>query len=206
MTATYDVWADPELTELVQTDPMLIAIADALTEAAPAAAMLRKRVTRRKMTYLAVAAAIVVAAAIPAVAFSHGIESFLGLISSPAVARNWVQATLIDPIPKSAPAGSTVTVRWKLWSRDQHGKVVPFGAADLFARIVNPARTDVTRAPARCYDGRKAIYCHDGRFYARIRVPSGGIGMIQVGIMGWTEAPAGRSKPAPGLFPITNYP
>lgn len=70
MTATYDVWADPELTELVQTDPMLIAIADALTEAAPAAAMLRKRVTRRKMTYLAVAAAIVVAAAIPAVALA----------------------------------------------------------------------------------------------------------------------------------------
>lgn len=206
MTATYDVWVDPDLTDLIQADPTLIAIADALAEAAPAAATSGSRVTRRRVTYVAVAAAILLAAAIPAVALSRGIQSFLGLISNPPVARNWVQATLIDPIPHSAPAGSTVTVQWKLWSRDQHGKVVPFGAADLFARIVNPARTAVTRAPARCHDGRKAIYCHDGRFYARIRVPSGGIGRIQVGIMGWSDGPSGRSKPAPGLFPITNYP
>ena len=208
MTATLDVWTDPELTELARADPTLIAIADALTEAAPAANSFRsqRQLPRRRVTYIVLAAAVVVASAIPAVALSRGLQSFLGLISNPPVARNWVQATLIEPIPTNAPAGRTVIVRWKLWSRDQNGKIVPFGATDLFARIVNPTHTQATRAPARCHNGRKAMYCHDGRFYARIRVPSGGIGSIQVGIMGWSNGPSGTSKPAPGLFPITNNP
>jgi hypothetical protein len=204
MRSNLDVWTDPDLAEMMKTDPGLVAIADVVVQAAPAGRPQTRR--RLRASHAAVAVALLLIAAVPAVAFSRDLQRRLGFISNPPVARNWVQATLISPIPKSAPAGSTVTVRWKLWSLDQHGKVAPFGAADLFARIVNPARTRVTRADARCHDGRKAIYCHDGHFYARIRVPSGGIGKIQVGIMGWSDGPGGRSKPAPGLFPITNYP
>jgi hypothetical protein len=199
-----DVWTDPDLAEMVKTDPRLIAIADVVVQAAPA----RRPQTRKRLraSHAAFAFALLLIAAVPAVALSRDLQRRLGFISNPPVARNWVQATLIGPIPKSAPAGSTVIVRWKLWSLDQHGKVAPFGAADLFARIVNPTHTQVTTARARCHDGRRAIYCLDGRFFARIRVPSGGIGRVQVGIMGWSEGPGGRSKPAPGLFPITNYP
>ncbi|HEU5371579.1 MAG TPA: hypothetical protein VFU51_04235 [Gaiellaceae bacterium] len=196
---TIDVWTDPELTDLVRTDPGLVVIADVLAQSA-----IRKRSPRRRVAYVVAAATLIAAAVLPAVALSHGLRSLLG-ITNPPVARNWVQATLIDPIPRSAPAGSTVVVRWKLWSYDQHGKVTPFGAAELFARIVNPARTRATRAVARCHDGRRALYCHDGRFQARIRVPSGGIGRIQVGIIGYSDGPSGRTS-APGLFPITNYP
>lgn len=208
MTATTDVWTDPELRELVRTDPSLVVIADALTQVARGTELPKQSLLRR-FRYVAAALVVLAAGAVPAVALSRGLQSFLGLISNPPVARNWVQATLISPIPRSEPGGSTVVVRWKLWSRDQHGKVVPFGAAELFARIVNPTRTQVTTTPARCHNGRKAIYCHDGRFYARIRVPSGGIGRIQVGILGSSlDAPGepGSSNPAPGLFPISNYP
>lgn len=207
MNLAVDVWTDPELDDLVRTDPGLVAIADVLTEASRRT-RLQKRPPARRGRYLAVAAVLLVAAALPTVALSHRLQNFLGLTPPPAD-RSKAQATLIDPIPRNAPGGSTVTVRWKLWSRDQHGNVVPFGAAQLFARIVNPARTEVTTSPARCHNGRKAIYCHDGQFYARIRVPNGGIGGIQIGILGFSlDAPGqpGRSKPAPGLFPITNYP
>ena len=203
MNTATDVWTDPELRDLARTDPGLVAIADALTQAARQAE-LPKRLAQRRLRYLAAAAAAFVACALPAVALSRGVRSFLGL-TSPPVARNWVQATLIAPIPRSAPRGSTVTVRWKLWSLDQHGKVAPFDAAELFARIVNPARTQATTAPARCENGRRAIYCHSGHFFARIRVPRGGIGRIQVGIIGYSDA-SGSLKPAPNLFPITNYP
>lgn len=207
MNVAVDVWTDPELNDLLSSDPSLVAIADALTGASRRTT-LRRRPPLRRWRYVAAAAVLFVAGVVPAVALSTGLRSFLGLTPPPA-ARSKVQATLIDPIPSGAPAGRIVTVRWKLWSRDEHGKVVPFGAAQLFARIVNPAGTRVTTTPARCHNGRKAIYCHDGRFYARIRVPSGGIGKIQVGILGFTlDAPGqpGRSKPAAGLFPITNYP
>lgn len=192
MTAPVDVWVDPDLSELLRSDPTLVAVADALTQAAPAAAKSRMRPTVR---YVGVAAALFLAAAIPSVALSRGLQSMLGLISNPPVARNWVQATLTSPVPKNAAAGSTVVIRWKLWSRDQHGKIVPFDAGGLFARLVNPAHTAAKTAPAH---GRQ------GQYSATIRVPSGGIGMVQVGIMGWNTL-HGRT-PAPVLFPITNYP
>lgn len=195
MTATVDVWADPELTELVRTDPTLIAIADALTDPAAAVITPRHRSDRRPVTYVAAAAVVILAAAIPSVALSRGLQSFLGLVSSPPVARNWVQATLTSSVAKSAPAGSSVVIRWKLWSRDQHGKLMPFDAGGLFARIVNPTHTQETTAPAH---GSR------GEYSARIRVPSGGIGSVQVGIMGWNTT-HGRT-PAPVVFPITNYP
>ena len=195
MTAPIDVWVDPDLSELVRSDPTLVAVADALTQAAPAAAKSRMRPTRPAVRYVVVAAALFLAAAIPSVALSRGLQSMLGLISNPPVARNWVQATLTSPVPKNAAAGSTVVIRWKLWSRDQHGKIVPFDAGGLFARLVNPAHTAAKTAP---------VHGGHGQYSAMIRVPRGGIGMVQVGIMGWNTFHGQR--PAPVLFPITNYP
>lgn len=194
MRSSVDVWTDPDFAALVKTDPRLVAIADVVAQAAPAARP-QTRVWLRA-SYAAVAAALLVIAAVPAVAFSRDLQRLFGLVSSPPVARNWVQATLTRPVPTNAPAGTIVRIQWKLWSRDQHGKIVSFDAGGIFARIVNPNHTAATRAAA---SGQH------GRYQARVRVPTGGIGAIQVGIMGWSNGPHGR-KPAPDLFPITNYP
>ena len=64
---------------------------------------------------------------------------------------------------------------------------MPFGGPDLFARIVNPSHTHVATAPTRSHNGRKATYCRDGQLYARVRVPRGGVGRIQVGITEWSD-------------------
>jgi hypothetical protein len=189
------VCVDPDLADFARADPTLLAIADALTVAAPATIKTPNRARRRSVSYAAAATVVVIAAAVPSIAFSRGLQQFLGLVSSPPAARNWVQATLTSPV-RHAPPGSTIVIRWKLWSRAQNGQLVPFNAIGLFARIVNPAHTQATTAPAH---GR------GGRYSARIRVPPGGIGRLQVGISGWAVGPTGR-KPAPNLFPITNYP
>ena len=194
MRSTLDVWTDPDFAELVKTDPRLVAIADVVAHAAPAARSQTRAGLRAR--YATVAAALLLIAAVPAVAFSRDLQRLFGFVSSPRVARNWVQATLTRPVPKDARAGTTVRIQWKLWSRDQHGKIVPFDAGGIFARIVNPNHTAATRAAATG---------QHGRYEARVRVPTGGIGAIQVGIMGWSSGLQGR-RPAPSLFPITNYP
>ena len=60
MSTSYDVWADPELRALVESDPELVAIADALREAAPAATA---KPRRRRASHLAVIAAAAAALA-----------------------------------------------------------------------------------------------------------------------------------------------
>jgi hypothetical protein len=88
-----------------------------------------------------------------------------------------------------------VRLSWRLWSRN-HGQVVPFESREIFARIVNPTHTAVSTAWAH---GRH------GHYSASLRVPSGGIGRVQIGLLATRFSPTGE-HPARILFPITNYP
>ncbi|MDA0184478.1 hypothetical protein OJ997_29510 [Solirubrobacter phytolaccae] len=114
------------------------------------------------------------------------------LVAAPvASAKEDVRAHLESTLPKAAKAGTTITVKWRLYTAD--GK--PFGAGELFVRLRGQGA--VTRADGT---GR------DGRYSARVKVPRGGIRGIRFGLMGYRTYPDGRSEVAPVYFPLDNDP
>jgi hypothetical protein len=197
VTATvHDVWTDPDLSELAEGDPRLLAVADALAYAGAVSSTRGRSARRRPARFAVGVAAIVLVAAVPTLALSKDLREFLGLISSPPVARNWVNATLTSTVPLDSRPGTRLRISWRLWSLDQHGRKMPFDGGGIFARLVNRGGTKATTATA---------YGHSGQYSAVVRVPEGGIGKIQVGIRGWSDGPTGK-HPAPVLFPLTNDP
>jgi len=136
------------------------------------------------------------AIAAPTLALSQSVRQFVGLSSSPPVARNWVHATLTSPVPLHAQAGTRIRLAWTLSAPDEHGRSQPFDAGFIFARLLGDAGAPVETATA---------HGSHGRYEANLKVPRGGIHGIQIGIMGWSTGPSGR-HPAPNLFPITNNP
>jgi len=197
MTGAVDVWTDPDLVGLVRRDATLAAIADALVSSAHRRSW--SITERHRPAALAAAALVVLVAALaPAVALSKGLRTLIGL-GWPAPVRIRpvpVQATLTSHVPATASPGTRVRITWTLWSRNRDGQSVPFDSGGIFARIVNPARTAASTAPAH---GR------GGRYSAIIRVPRGGIGRVQVGILATRFGP-NATRTARVLFPITNYP
>jgi hypothetical protein len=194
LTGAVDVWTDPELAELVRDDACLVALADALT----AGEARRAGGRRGRRAAIAVAAALVavVAALAPAVALSKGLRAFIGLGAPVRIHSPRVYATLTSSIPVDARPGIRIRVRWKLWSRGEHGRMVPVTEPGTFARIVNPARTAATSEPA---------HRRRGEYAALVRVPPGGIGRVQIGVHAWRFGPSGQ-RPAIFFFPITNHP
>jgi len=193
----YNVWGDVDLQDLLQVRPDLVAIADAVAEAGVStrAHPTRRRDSRRRIAF-AIAAVLVVSAT-PALAFSHSLRHFLGFgDNQPVFGRARAAATLTSHVDLSAPSGSTITLHWKLWGHGHNGQVIQLRWGNLFARVINPSGTVSSSANASL---------RRGTYTARVRVPQGGIGKIQIGIHGWSDTPTGR-HPAPVLFVITNNP
>ena len=190
MTGAVDIWADPDLTELVRMDAPLVAIADALVEGARTGAGARRR--RRVPIALAAALVILVIGLAPAVASSRGLRTLLGFGPVPIPRGPQVHATLTSRVPANERAGMPIRVSWKLWSRGDNGKIAPFDSGAIFARIVNPALTAASTAPAT---GRR------GRYSALLRIPPGGIGHIQIGMVAERFGPSG-TRPIRVFFPI----
>lgn len=114
------------------------------------------------------------------------------LVAAPAAsAKEDVRAHLVSTLPEGAKAGTTITVKWRLYTRDGEG----FDAAELFVRL--RGRGDVTRAYG---EG------DDGRYRARVKVPRGGLRGIRFGLMGYRSYPGGEMEPAPVYFPLDNDP
>jgi len=112
----------------------------------------------------------------------------------PASAKEGVKATLTTPIPLGAREGTQLTVGWKLFYLE-HGHRKPFGAGDIFVRL----RSKSGGKPSEAFGtpGRSG--------HATVVVPQGGIGDIQIGLMGWSSGPGGTHRAAM-FFPITNDP
>lgn len=140
----------------------------------------RGRLRGYALVLLAVAAACVVAPA-------------------PLGAKEGVTATLTAPIPLDAAAGSQLRVTWRLFSVDDRGQRRPFGASGVFVRLRSPSGADVEEASAPG-DGRAT-----GEYEATVTVPEGGIGDVELGLMGWQSGPSGTRR-ADLIFPITNDP
>lgn len=113
----------------------------------------------------------------------------------PAFAKEGVKATLTTPIPLDAKPGTPLDVGWTL-AFVEDGKRHAFGAGGVFVRLrsASGAAAETAFSPQT-----------KGEFTATVKVPEGGIGDVQIGLMGWRSDATGTHY-APGFFPITNDP
>jgi hypothetical protein len=114
----------------------------------------------------------------------------LAAAATPAAAKEGARARLLARLPIHAKAGALITVRWTVQVRGPSGKLVPFDANPMFAKLIGKGKAST--AFARQFRPPYSV---------RIRVPRGGIKNIKVGLMGYST-----SGPAPAFFPIANNP
>jgi len=123
------------------------------------------------------------------------IVAAIWLVVAPgAAAKEDVTARIdISDAALEADPGATVRVRWTL--TDAGGE--PFGAGGLFVRLTSAVDGASTTAGGRG---------SDGRYSALVRVPEGGIGGIQLGLVGTRTVQGMPSQRGDVLFPIENNP
>jgi len=109
--------------------------------------------------------------------------------------KEGARARLLTPLPLAAKPGSTIQVRWAVDVPDGHGGRRPFGAGGMFVRLLSKTGSPSTIGLA---DG-------GGRFQTTLRVPSGGIGGVRVGLRG-TSCDASGCRARDALFPLVNDP
>ena len=119
-----------------------------------------------------------------------------GVAALPASAKEGVVATLQTKIPLDAKPGTPLRVVWTLTYAEGNLRGRPFGAGALYVRLRNASGG---RAETAFGVGRR------GKYSAIVRVPAGGIGDIQFGLVGWVSDARGTRR-ADMLFPITNDP
>ena len=122
-----------------------------------------------------------------------------GAAAVPAAGKDGVRATLATRVPLAADQGARLRVAWTLTYADEGGAGKPFGANGVFVRLVSasgaPAQTGF--APTGSHAG--------GRYAATVLVPRGGIGDVEIGLVGMSSGEGGTRR-ADMLFPITNDP
>jgi hypothetical protein len=117
------------------------------------------------------------------------------LLAGPALGKDNVTARLLTPLRLDAAAGEQLTVVWALAGTDEGGQRQPFNAIGIFVRLLSAAggRPTVGFATPDAHP--------QGRYDARVAVPEGGIGGIQIGLGGDSDVGAGET-----LFPLENDP
>jgi hypothetical protein len=113
------------------------------------------------------------------------------LAAVPAAApKEGAQAVLTTTVPLGAKAGSTVEIAWTVTVPDEAGRRHPFNAIGMFVRLLSR-----TGAPSTIGFATPTAH-EDGRYDARVAVPSGGIGGLRAGLRGSTDV----------VFPVVNDP
>lgn len=116
--------------------------------------------------------------------------------AAPAPAKEGVEATLTTNIPLDARPGTEVTVAWSLAYSGDEGHRRLFGASGVFVRFLSASGG--AAQPGFAAQDR-------GRYSARVVVPEGGVGDIEIGLRGWVSGATGTRR-SDLLFPITNDP
>jgi len=111
-------------------------------------------------------------------------------------AKEGAHARLTAPLRLGATPGTTIRVQWKVDTRDDEGGRRPFGAGGMFVRLLSRRGAPATTAFA---DGAVHV---QGRYAAKVRVPSGGIGGIRMGLRGWNNLGGTGDH----IFPLENDP
>jgi hypothetical protein len=112
-----------------------------------------------------------------------------------ALGKEGVRARLLTPLRLDAAPGELLTVAWTLAGTDEHGRPQPFNAIGVFVRLLSASggRPTIGFATPDAHPG--------GRYDARVAVPKGGIGGVQIGLRGSNDA--GVSDV---LFPLEDGP
>jgi hypothetical protein len=109
---------------------------------------------------------------------------------SVALGKEGVKARLTTPLPLGASPGQTIIVAWTLSDIDEQGVQRPCNAIGVFVRLHSATGGVATMAFA-------AADAHPlGRYDARVTVPNGGIGGVEIGLRGTTDV----------VFPLENDP
>jgi len=113
------------------------------------------------------------------------------LLAAPvALGKENVTARLLTPLRLDAAPGERLTVVWALGEVDEQGRREPFNAIGVFVRLLSASG-------GRPTTGFATPDAHpQGRYDARVTVPEGGIGGVQVGLRGSSDT----------LFPLENDP
>jgi hypothetical protein len=121
------------------------------------------------------------------------------LAALPAGAKEGVKASLTTSIPLGASPGAQLKVSWRLFFLDQKGQRKPFNASRVFVRLRSAAGGHARSGFA--VDGAHPT----GEYHATVVVPKGGIGDVEIGLEGWSDA-NGSIRRSDAIFPITNNP
>jgi hypothetical protein len=112
-----------------------------------------------------------------------------------ALGKEGVNARLLTPLRVDAAPGEKLTVVWALAGTDEHGRRQPFNAIGVFVRLLSATggRPTIGFATPDAHP--------QGRYDARVAVPKGGIGGVQIGLRGSSDG-----EPSDVLFPLANDP
>jgi hypothetical protein len=114
------------------------------------------------------------------------------LLAAPraALGKENVTARLLTPLRLDAAPGDKLTVVWALGEVDEQGRREPFNAIGVFVRLLSASGGQPTT-------GFATPDAHpQGRYDARVAVPEGGVGGVQIGLRGSSDM----------LFPLENDP
>jgi hypothetical protein len=114
------------------------------------------------------------------------------LVAAPpaALGKEDVTARLLTPLRLDAAPGDKLTVVWAVGGTDEHGRWEPLNAIGVFVRLLSASGGRPTA-------GFATPAAHpQGRYDARVAVPEGGIGGVQIGLRGSSDV----------LFPLENDP
>jgi hypothetical protein len=122
-----------------------------------------------------------------------GVAWSLLLAAQPvALGKENVTARLLTPLRLDAAPGDRLAVAWALGGADEHGRREPFNAIGVYVRLLSASG-------GRPTTGFATPDAHpQGRYDARVTVPEGGIGGVQIGLRG------GGADDT--LFPLENDP
>ena len=104
-----------------------------------------------------------------------------------AATKEGARARLTAAVAITAPPGSAIRVEWRVDAPDENGARRPFGAMNMFVRLLSRTGAQSTSSFAR----QSA-----GRYSAQAKVPVGGVGGIRAGLRGTTDI----------FFPLENSP
>jgi len=119
------------------------------------------------------------------------------IAARPVGAKEGVRATLATDVPLDAEPGARVKVAWTLASVDEDGQDHPFGASGVYVRLLSASGADAETGFADSVA--------TGEYTTTVVVPEGGIGDVEVGLVGWVSDANGIRR-GDAFFAITNDP